>query len=306
MAGAVMAEDASRLAPLVSWCGMALIAAGVLMVLATLLHPSRETATTIVATESRLVAAHVVYTLAWLLVLLGLPGLNAAQRGGMGRLGLVGFLTAFISTYLIAVTGNFGFLAPVLAKQSPAVLDSINQYLPVVIINGLAAVLFMIGYVLFGVAMIRTATLPRWAGILVVVGAPAHCLVSGSLSWSRPPPGQSRSWAVRVSAPASPGAAIGSGTHRPLRMCLLQTSRHEYEYRVCRAARRQTAWHSTPCTGDHFSGGCRSGRSFFVVAVVLMVSAPWVLLQPDQVTRTELNRSHRLRTCAASVVTGLD
>jgi hypothetical protein len=29
---------------------------------------------------------------------------------------------------------------------------------------------------------------------------------------------------------------------------------------------------------------------FFVVAVVLMASAPWVLLQPDQQTRTELNR----------------
>jgi len=179
MAGAVMAEDASRLAPLVSWCGMALIAAGVLMVLATLLHPSRETATTIVASESRLVAAHVVYTLAWLLVLLGLPGLYAAQRGRMGRLGLVGFLTAFSGTYLIAVTGNFGFLAPVLAKQSPAVLDSINQYPPVVIINGLAAIFFMIGYVLFGVAMIRTVTLPRWAGILVAVGAPAHLLGFG-------------------------------------------------------------------------------------------------------------------------------
>jgi hypothetical protein len=229
---------------------------------------------------------------------------SATRRDGTAGSG--GLPNCFIGTYLIAVTGNFGFLAPVLAKQSPAVLDSINQYSPVVIINGLAAILFMIGYVLFGVAMIRTATLPRWAGILVAVGAPAHCLVSGSLSWSRPPPGQSRSWAVRVSAPASPGPAIGSGTHRPLRMCLLQTSRHEYEYRVCRAARRQTAWHSTPCTGDHFSGGCRSGRSFFVVAVVLMVSAPWVLLQPDQVTRTELNRSHRLRTCAASVVTGLD
>jgi|SRR5687768_9720745 len=33
-------------------------------VVATLLHPSRETAMTIVATESRLVAAHVAYTLA--------------------------------------------------------------------------------------------------------------------------------------------------------------------------------------------------------------------------------------------------
>jgi hypothetical protein len=29
-----------------------------------------------------------------------------------------------------------------LAKQSPPVLDSINQYPPVVIINGLAAILF--------------------------------------------------------------------------------------------------------------------------------------------------------------------
>jgi hypothetical protein len=29
---------------------------------------------------------------------------------------------------------------------------------------------------------------------------------------------------------------------------------------------------------------------FFVVAVVLMASAPWVLVQPDQQTRTELNR----------------
>jgi len=164
-----MAGDTGRLARLFRWCGMALIAAGVLMVLATVLHPSRETATTIVATEPRLVAAHVVYTLAWLLVLLGLPGFYAAQRGGMARLGLVGFLTAFSGTYLIAVTGNFGFLAPVLAKQSPAVLDSINQYSPVVIISGLAAILFMIGYVLLGVAMIRTVTLRHWSGVLAAL-----------------------------------------------------------------------------------------------------------------------------------------
>src|SRR5215203_6044972 len=45
-----------------------------------------------------------------------------------GRLGLVGLLIAFSGTYLIAVTGNFGFLAPALAKQAPAVLDSLSQY----------------------------------------------------------------------------------------------------------------------------------------------------------------------------------
>jgi hypothetical protein len=90
----------------------------------------------------------------------------------------VGLLTAFSGTYLIAVTGNFGFLAPVLAKQSPAVLDSIGQYLPVLIINGLAS-FFMIGYLLFGVAMIRTATLPRWSASSLLWALPLTCSVSG-------------------------------------------------------------------------------------------------------------------------------
>jgi hypothetical protein len=206
MAGA---HDAGRLVRLLRWSGMALIAAGVLMVVATLLHPSRETAATIVASESRLVAAHVVYTLAWLLVLLGLPGLYAAQRGGMGRLGLVGFLTAFSGTYLIAVTGNFGFLAPVLAKQSPTVLDSINQYLPVVIINGLAAILFMIGYLLFGIAMIRTPTLPRWSGVLVAVGAPAHLLGFGVAQLV-----STAAWPIAILGSVSLGAGLAWSGYR--------------------------------------------------------------------------------------------
>ena len=88
-------------------------------------------------------------------------------------------MTAFSGTYLIAVTGNFGFLAPVLPEQWPAVLDALSQYLPVVIINGLAAILVMVGYIVFGIAMIRTATLPRWSGVLVAVGAPAHLLGFG-------------------------------------------------------------------------------------------------------------------------------
>jgi hypothetical protein len=209
MQARLVAENAGRLVPLLRWCGMALVAAGVLVVVATLLHPSRETATTIIASEPRLVAAHIVYTLAWLLVLLGLPGLYAAQRGGMGRLGLAGFLTAFSGTYLIAVTGNFGFLAPVLAKQSPAVLDSINQYSPVVIVNGLAAILFMIGYLLFGIAMIRTATLPRWAGVLVAVGAPAHLLGFGIAQLV-----STAAWPVAILGSVSLGLGLGWSGYR--------------------------------------------------------------------------------------------
>ena len=78
----MIADDADRLAFLLRWCGMALVAGGVLMVVATLLHPSQETATTIIATELRLVAAHVVYTIAWLLVLLVFPGSMRRNAGG--------------------------------------------------------------------------------------------------------------------------------------------------------------------------------------------------------------------------------
>jgi hypothetical protein len=49
---------------------------------------------------------------------------------------------------------------------------------------------------------------------------------------------------------------------------------------------------------------------FFVVAVVLMASVPWVLLQPDQQTRTELNRwflavAGRVDAIAAGVLLAL-
>ena len=204
-----MAEGPGPSVPLLRWCGLALVPAGVLMAVATLLHPSRETAATIIATEVGLVAAHFLYTLAWLLVLLGLPGLYASQRRSMGRLGLAGFLAAFSGTYLIAVTGNFGFFAPVMAKEAPATLDAIEQYSPVVVINGLAAILFMIGYLLFGIAMAKTATLPRLSGVLVAVGAPAHLLGFGVAQLV-----STAAWSVAVLGSVSLGAGLAWSGYR--------------------------------------------------------------------------------------------
>jgi hypothetical protein len=90
-----------------------------------------------------------------------------------------------------------------LAKQSPAVLDTINHYAPVVIINGLAAILFMIGYLLFGIAMIRTATLPRWSGVLVAVGAPAHLLGFGMAQLV-----STAAWPIAILGSVSLGAGL--------------------------------------------------------------------------------------------------
>jgi hypothetical protein len=170
----VLEHRGPSLAALLRWSGLALVAGGLLLAVATALHPSRETTATILQAEVRLVAAHALFTLSYLLILLGLPGLYGAESARMGRLGLAGFLLAFMGTTLVAVSGNFGFIAPVLAAESPATIDAINRYLPEVALDAVAFLGFVVGFVLFGMAMAKTATLPRFSGLLVAVGAPVQ------------------------------------------------------------------------------------------------------------------------------------
>ena len=171
-AGVVLERRGPSLAVLLRWSGLALVAGGLLLVVATALHPSRETTATILQAEVRLVAAHVLFTLSSLLVLLGLPGLSRATWVGIGTAWIGGVLAYVRGRHAGRGLGNFGFLAPVLAAEAPATIDAINLYLPVVALNGVAFGGFVVGFVLFGMAMTRTATLPRSSGVLVAVGAP--------------------------------------------------------------------------------------------------------------------------------------
>ena len=199
----VLKRRGPSLPALLRWSGLALVAGGLLMAVATALHPSRETPTTIVEAELRLVAAHALFTLSSLLVLLGLPGLYGAASVRMGRLGLVGFPAAFAGTMLIAVSGNFGFLAPVLATQSPQSIDAINRYLPEVALNVVAFGGFVVGFVLFGVAMAKTASFPRPSGLLVAVGAPSQVVGFALAQFVSP-----ALWAVAVLGSLALGAGL--------------------------------------------------------------------------------------------------
>ena len=163
------------------WSGIACILAGLLIALATLVHPSRETLEIILEQELRLVAAHWLTTFFCGFLLLGLPGLYAAQSERAGRLGLVSFLMLFFGTLFIAVSHSYGFIAPVLAAQAPAMLDAINAYPPVAALNGLGPVCFFPGFILFGIATLRARVLPRQTGILMAIGSPL-LLVGGVLS----------------------------------------------------------------------------------------------------------------------------
>jgi hypothetical protein len=163
------------------WSGIACILAGLLIALATLVHPSRETPKIILAQELRLIAAHWLSTFSCGFLLLGLPGVYAAQSEQAGRFGRVSFLMVFFGTLFLAVSGNYGFMAPVLAKQAPAMLDAINAYPSIIALNGLWVIGFFLGFIFFGIATLRARVLPRQAGILLTIGSPMQ-LVGGVLS----------------------------------------------------------------------------------------------------------------------------
>jgi hypothetical protein len=121
----------------------------------------------------------------------------------MGRLGLVGFVLGFLGTMLIAVSGNFGFLAPVLAAESPQTIDAINRYPPAAALNAVAFGGFVVGFVTFGVAMAKTASFPRPSGLLVAIGAPSQ--VVGFALAQLVSPGL---WAVAVLGSVALGAGL--------------------------------------------------------------------------------------------------
>ena len=154
--------------------GMVLAAGGLLLVVATALHPSQETPVTILESEARLVGSHAVSVVSYVLILLGLPALYVAESQRLGRLGLIGFLVTFTGTALLAISSMFGFFAPVLAAEAPATIDAITVYPPVVVFNGLAASGFMAGFVMLGIAVATSRAFPRWSGIFIAVGAPLH------------------------------------------------------------------------------------------------------------------------------------
>ena len=94
------------------------------------------------------------------LVLIGLAGLVILVRheGRLGRMGAVGVLASLVGALLLAV--GIG------AAASPA--DAL-RWLPLLVLPGVAATFG--GFLLLGVAVLRSALLPRLSGSLLIAGS---------------------------------------------------------------------------------------------------------------------------------------
>lgn len=163
------------------WSGMSLILAGVMLTLATIIHPSSETVSNILAQEGRLITGHWLYLFYSVFLLLGLPGFYAVHARKLGRTGLVGFLLAFFGTLIYAVSSDYGFNAPVLARLAPETLNAINAYPPIIAMDVLMVICMLAGFIMLGIAIQRSKVLPVWSGIFIAVGWPLY-MIAGAIS----------------------------------------------------------------------------------------------------------------------------
>jgi hypothetical protein len=108
--------------------------------------------------------------LAMALLLIGLVALFVRQAEAFGALGLTGFVLALLGTTLAAgASWSQVFVVPRLAEVAPAVADQGTGS----VLAGflLSFLLFGVGWLVFGAATLRTRLFPRWAVILLIVGA---------------------------------------------------------------------------------------------------------------------------------------
>ncbi|UCH59868.1 MAG: hypothetical protein JSV61_16875 [Anaerolineales bacterium] len=111
-----------------------------------------------------------------MLGILGLTGSFFVQLAKFGRLGLIGFLCAFLgATLLLGALLWDTIIWPILAQHDSTLLDfqgpiySSKTFVPFFVSAGLV---YSLGFILFGIATAQAGVLPGWGGIMLAIGAP--------------------------------------------------------------------------------------------------------------------------------------
>jgi hypothetical protein len=166
----------------IRWSGLGLVASGALT-LPVVWHP--DIFDTGFATASRGAfwgPGHAAGLLVVILFLLALAGWGAAHGRRVGPLGAVGAVLTVVG--LVATAGLASveaFVFPVLARESPALLDLDGPLLgsaAVRAVGGLA-LLWFVGLACVGIASERAGVLPRGRGWLLAAGAVSFAAFEG-------------------------------------------------------------------------------------------------------------------------------
>jgi hypothetical protein len=162
--------------------GLLAMAAGASTFLSPILHPDDPG-------SAAWVPVHLLSFATLIAVLLVLVGVFVRQLPRSGRLGLAGFLAAFVGTSMMLMEGREHLFSHDFGQGTPVGLWQLIA----------TSLVFSVGYVLLGVAIFRAGVLPRGAGVLLAVGGPivafsppvgilavlvvGHALFGAGLAW---------------------------------------------------------------------------------------------------------------------------
>jgi hypothetical protein len=135
--------------------GLLAMAAGASTFLSPILHPDDPG-------SAAWVPAHLLSFATLIAVLLVLVGVFVRQLPRSGRLGLAGFLAAFVGTSMMLMEGREHLFSHDFGQGTPVGLWQLIA----------TSLVFSVGYILLGVAIYRAGVLPRGAGVLLAVGGP--------------------------------------------------------------------------------------------------------------------------------------
>ncbi len=154
------------------WGGYANIAGGALVAIAYLSHPHHETPQVIAS--SYWLWTHVLFVFSLLFGIFGLIALMGHTLAKSSVAGFIGYVIAIISLVLIFGMNYYEtFINPVLAVEAPNFVTDYGAGLTIGVVAGLfpaSGALFLIGYVLFSVDLLRSGQLERGAPVLMIVG----------------------------------------------------------------------------------------------------------------------------------------
>jgi hypothetical protein len=116
--------------------------------------------------------------------LLGLPAMYAAQAERAGGLGLIGFVVVFAGTALVVGITWFGSFIQAAVAELIVASEAAGAVVEEPVMAGVGMMaslgLYLLGWILFGVASLRAGVLPRWPVALAML-APVFWLLSEAL-----------------------------------------------------------------------------------------------------------------------------
>jgi hypothetical protein len=175
----------SRNSNLVKLGGLSSIVSAPLFILGVSLHPLRD-GDSVLATPNY-TEIHILIALSLMFALLGLIALYVRYEKRLGKVGLVGFLVAFVGNFWTFGTVLVdGYMWPVVAELDPSLVHNIPAAPTSVQSLIVPLIMFEVGYVVVAIASVRGAVLPRLAGILIAVGVVTYINAALAVSFLGP------------------------------------------------------------------------------------------------------------------------